>query len=139
MSHLLQVKGLVLEHGGDADQAIAALIRDLEERKMLDSTLVMVTSEFGRTPNINSREGRDHHPRAWSVVLAGGGIRGGVVHGATDDRGDKVIAKPVTIANLLATMLSHLGVAPDTMAMSRSGRPITATDYGSVIADLLES
>ena len=69
------------------DQAFAALIRDLDQRGMLEDTLVMVTSEFGRTPKINANAGRDHWPKVFSVVMAGGGIKGGVIHGMSDPTG----------------------------------------------------
>ena len=97
---------------GALDPAMAALVGDLEERKLLDSTLVMCMGEFGRTPKINDDEGRDHHPAAWSAVLAGGGIRGGVVVGATSDDGDKVVARPTTVPELMATAATLLGVDP---------------------------
>jgi uncharacterized protein (DUF1501 family) len=87
------------------DPAMSTLLSDLEARKLLESTLVVYMGDFGRTPRINANDGRDHHPAAWSCVLAGGGARGGIVHGATDAAGDKVAAKPVTVPDLLATIV----------------------------------
>ncbi len=93
--------------------------------------------DFGRTPNVNGNDGRDHHPSAWSAVLAGAGIRGGVVHGETDAQGGKVVKDAVTVPNLLATIATALGLDPADMAQSPSGRPITLTDGGSPIRALL--
>jgi uncharacterized protein (DUF1501 family) len=122
---------------GTLDPAFASLLRDLEERGMLDSTLVACMGEFGRTPRINGNEGRDHHPRAWSVALAGGGVRGGVVHGATDEDGDKVIGPPETMPDLVATMATLLGMDPDDTQMTPVGRPIAITDHGAPIRALM--
>jgi uncharacterized protein DUF1501 len=122
---------------GALDPAFAALVRDLDERKLLDSTLVMCMGEFGRTPKINGDEGRDHHPAAWSAVLAGGGVRGGQVVGATSDDGDKVVARPTTVPELMATAASLLGIAPDKSFATPLGRPISVTDNGKPIAEIL--
>ncbi|HHH27176.1 MAG TPA: DUF1501 domain-containing protein [Polyangiaceae bacterium] len=122
----------------DLDPAMATLVRDLAERDLLDRTLVVWMGDFGRTPRINGREGRDHHPRAQSVVLAGGGIRGGIVHGATDDRGDSVVSDPVTMPNLFATLAWQLGVDPSKTLQAPGGRPIAVTDGGSAIRALLD-
>jgi uncharacterized protein (DUF1501 family) len=93
--------------------------------------------DFGRTPNINGNDGRDHFPNAWSAVLAGGGIRGGVVHGETDAQGAKVVKDPVTVPNLLATVATTLGLDPADMAQSPAGRPISITDSGVPVKALL--
>ena len=85
--HHDNIKNAMTSQMPNFDQAFAALIRDLDQRGLLDSTLVMVTTEFGRTPGAERSNGRDHHPYGFSVALAGGGIRGGVVHGATDELG----------------------------------------------------
>src|SRR5204863_7801291 len=85
------------------DQAYAALIRDLDQRGMLDSTLVMVTTEFGRTPKINATSGRDHWPRVFNVVLAGGGIKKGMVYGASDPTGGEPDSDPLTVEDFAAT------------------------------------
>jgi hypothetical protein len=119
------------------DPAMATLLRELKERSLLDSTLVLWMGEFGRTPNINGRDGRDHHPQAWSAALAGGGIRGGVVHGATDDRGARVVRDPTRIADLYATVATQLGVEPDKVLIGSGGRPIAVTDRGKPIRGIV--
>ncbi|MFO0679490.1 MAG: DUF1501 domain-containing protein [Polyangiaceae bacterium] len=119
------------------DPAFSALVQDLAARGLLAHTLVVCMGEFGRTPVINARSGRDHHPGAWSAVLAGGGIRGGVVHGATDDRGDKVVSDAVTVPDLFATVVHALGIAPDRTLMTPIGRPIAVTDEGTPVKALL--
>jgi uncharacterized protein (DUF1501 family) len=122
---------------GDLDPAMATLVRELDERDLLETTLVVWMGDFGRTPNINAREGRDHHPRAQSVVLAGGGIRGGIVHGQTDERGDRVVKDPLTMPNLFATLAWQLGVDPAKTLTTPGGRPVSVTDRGSVVRDLV--
>ena len=82
------------ELSGVLDPAFATLLDELGARDLLDRTLVVCMGEFGRTPKINENDGRDHYPQAWSAVLAGGGVRGGVVVGATSDEGDKVVTRP---------------------------------------------
>jgi uncharacterized protein (DUF1501 family) len=119
------------------DPAMSALLRDLEARKLLDSTLVVWMGDFGRTPRINANEGRDHHPGAWSAVLAGGGSRRGVVHGATDAAAEKVVAAPVTVPNLLATIVKLVGIDPGETRTSPAGRPISVTDDGAPINELI--
>lgn len=118
------------------DPAMAALIRDLEDRKRLDSTLVVCVGEFGRTPRINGDDGRDHHPQAWTALLAGGGVRGGVVRGQTDAAGAKT-DKAVLVPDLFATIAAQLGLDPTRFFDTPSGRPIAVTDGGTVQRDLL--
>lgn len=122
---------------GDLDPAMSALLTDLERRGKLNETLIVWMGDFGRTPRINGNDGRDHYPAAWSAVLAGGGIRGGVVHGETDAEGGKVVKDPVPIPNLLATIARPLGLTPDDTVMSPAGRPISLTDNGVPIKSLL--
>jgi hypothetical protein len=122
---------------GTLDPAFAALLEDLGVRHMLGSTLVACMGEFGRTPRINANDGRDHWPQAWSAVLAGGGIRGGVVHGATDEDGAKVVGRPTAVADLLATMSVALGLDPAHTETTPAGRPISVTDSGTPIRALL--
>ena len=124
---------------GQLDPGLAGLIRDLDARKMLDSTLIMVMGEFGRTPKINADGGRDHHPAAWSAVLAGGGVRGGVVWGATSDTGEAVVDKPTKVADLMATAATLLGIDPDKSMATPLGRPVALTDGGKPIRELLSS
>jgi hypothetical protein len=119
------------------DQPMAQLITDLRERGMLERTLVIWMGEFGRTPQINARAGRDHYPRAFNVALAGGGIRGGQVVGATDAGGVEVTDRPVTVSDFFRTVYTTLGIDADHENMSRIGRPIKLVDGGEVIRELL--
>jgi uncharacterized protein (DUF1501 family) len=119
------------------DQPMAQLITDLRQRGMLDRTLVIWMGEFGRTPRINARAGRDHYPRAFNVALAGGGIRGGQVVGETDAGGVDVTDRPVTVNDLLRTIYATLGIDADHENMSRIGRPIKLVDGGEVVKELL--
>lgn len=119
------------------DKAIAALIRDLERRGMLDSTLVMVTTEFGRTPKINSTGGRDHWPRVFSAMLAGGGVKQGYVHGASDSLGGDVDTDGVGVADLATTIYHQIGIKSDSELMSPGNRPIEIVDGGEVLDSIL--
>jgi hypothetical protein len=113
------------------DPAWATLLEDLSQRGLLDTTLVVWMGEFGRTPQINPQGGRDHFPNAWSTVLAGGGIKGGVVHGKTSPDGMTVKDNPVSVPNFLATVAKAVGVDPTKQNMSNVGRPIRIADAGS--------
>lgn len=118
------------------EQAYAALLDDLEERGLLESTLVVWMGEFGRSPKINADTGRDHWPGCFSVLLAGGGIRGGQVIGASDNIGGSPHDRPVTPADIHASMYAALGYDPKTISYaSADGRPIALTE-GSVIGEL---
>jgi hypothetical protein len=111
------------------DRAFCALVDDLERRGRLDTTMVVATGEFGRTPRLNAAGGRDHWPGAWSAVVAGGGTRGGQVIGATDRHGGEPAEQPVTPADLLATMYRGLGIDPavgGTFAQVGAGSPVAA-------------
>ncbi len=119
------------------DKAIAALIRDLDRRGMLDSTLVMVTTEFGRTPKINATAGRDHWPRVFSTMLAGGGMKQGYVHGASDALGGEVDTDGVSVADLATTIYHQIGINSDSELMSPGNRPIEIVDGGQVLDALL--
>lgn len=119
------------------DQGLAAMIEDLDARGRLDDTLVVVCGEFGRTPKINPQAGRDHHGRAASVLLAGGGLKRGVVIGRTDRNADSVVDGPVTPAELCATVLTVLGIDPETRFRSPDGRPITLVDRAAAMAEIM--
>lgn len=119
------------------DQAMSALLADLNDRGMLSQTLVVVMGEFGRTPKMNTRAGRDHWPRAFSVVLAGGGVRGGQVIGASDGRGESVAERPVTPADLAATVYTLLGLDPSRELHTPDGRPIRLST-GQVVRECLD-
>ncbi|MBX7168982.1 MAG: DUF1501 domain-containing protein [Pirellulales bacterium] len=118
------------------DRAYSALIGDLAERGLLDETLVIQAGEFGRTPQINKDAGRDHWPHAYSVVLAGGGIRGGTVYGASDKHGAYVADRPVSPADLLATMWHLMGVDPESELRDRLNRP-NQVSRGQIVTELL--
>ena len=118
------------------DRAFAALVGDLAERGLLESTLVVNTGEFGRTPKINKDAGRDHWPNVYSAVLAGGGIRGGQVHGASDKNGAEVAGGAVSPADILATMWHQLGITPTTQIYDRLNRPHQISS-GRVLSELL--
>ena len=119
------------------DQALAALIEDLESRGLLSKTLVMVSSEFGRTPKINNEAGRDHWPKVFSVMLAGGGVKGGLVYGASDATATEPEFDPVSPEDLATTMYQLLGIVADKELMSPGDRPIEICDGGKVIQDIL--
>ncbi|HAM70385.1 MAG TPA: DUF1501 domain-containing protein [Verrucomicrobiales bacterium] len=119
------------------DQAFAALIRDLDDRGLLDTTLVYVTSEFGRTPKINATGGRDHYPKVFSIVLAGGGVKRGYVHGASDVTSGEPESDPLTVPGLAATIYSQLGIDFDKALMAPGNRPVKIVKDGEVAAGLL--
>lgn len=119
------------------DQALAALLSDLDERGLLDSTLVMVTSEFGRTPKINGTGGRDHWPRVFSVALAGGGVHRGLVHGSSDALGAEPEEDQVGIEDLAKTVYNQLGITGDKELMSPGDRPMEIVDGGRVLDEVL--
>src|SRR5260370_36611430 len=118
------------------DRALAALVADLDERGMLDSTLVVLTTEFGRTPRINSMAGRDHWPQAFSIVMAGGGVRRGIVLGATDRIGAAVTDRPITPGDMAATILHALGIDPATTLHTPLGRPGELASGGGAVTDV---
>jgi uncharacterized protein (DUF1501 family) len=122
---------------GQLDQPFAALLADLKDRGRLDKTLVLWMGEFGRTPRINPRSGRDHYPRAFNVALAGGGVKGGQVIGATSAGGDEVTDRPVSVNDLLRTVCTALHINADKENMSNIGRPIKIVDGGSVVKEVL--
>ena len=119
------------------DPAMGTLIHDLSQRGLLASTLVVCIGDFGRTPKINGNDGRDHFPQASFAALAGGGVRGGIVHGETDADGSKVVRDPMSVPNLFATMATLLGIPLDFEAVAPSGRPIKVTDHGTPVPALI--
>jgi uncharacterized protein (DUF1501 family) len=110
------------------DPAWSSLMGDLKSRGLLESTTIVWMGEFGRTPKINDNKGRDHYPNAWSTVLAGGGIRGGQVVGRTSPDGTTVEERPVSVPDLLATIIRALGIDPMKQNVSNVGRPIRLVD-----------
>ncbi len=119
------------------DQGLSVLLADLAERGLLDSTLVVCMGEFGRTPKINPNAGRDHHGRANSVIVAGAGTPGGLVLGRTDPRGDSPVERPITPADLAATIYTLLGIDPATKFETPDGQPIRLVDKGSAIREFI--
>lgn len=126
----------VPELADELDAALSTLLQDLAARGLLDETLVVLATEFGRTPEINQNDGRDHHAPGFSCVLAGGGIRGGQVFGATDENGHKAVENPVSIPDFNATIAYALGIPMDTVLYSPSKRPFTVVDKGQPITAL---
>ncbi len=119
------------------DRGMTALLADLGSRGLLASTLVVWMGDFGRTPRINERGGRDHHPAASAALLTGAGVRGGQVIGATDELGAAVTQRPITVADLYRTVAALTGLPADRMRVSPAGRPIKAVDAGNVISEVL--
>lgn len=117
---------------GTLDPALSALIRDLKQRGTLDKTVVLCTGEFGRSPKVNLAGGRDHWPNGFSLAIAGGGIRGGLVIGETDPEGVKSPTKPTAVADIHATILKAVGLEPHKENVSPVGRPISLSQGTSI-------
>jgi len=118
------------------DKGLATLIADLSSRGLLDDTLVVLTSEFGRTPDINKNVGRDHYPKAFSAVMFGGGVKGGYTYGKTDKEGREVVENKVKIQDFNASIAYALGLPLDQVIYSPSKRPFTIADKGQPVVDL---
>jgi hypothetical protein len=118
------------------DKAMSALVEDLEQRELLKDTAIIWMGEFGRTPQINANAGRDHFARAWSVVVGGGGLKGGIAVGATNDDGTAVVTEPYSAEDLMATVCKTLGISLETTYQSKSGRPMKIANGGKVIREL---
>ena len=120
------------------DQPIAGLIKDLKTRGLLDETLIIWAGEFGRTPFSQGDDGRDHNPFGFSIWLAGGGIKGGVIYGATDEYGYHVVENKCSIYDLWATVLHLLGVDHELLTFRYGGRDLRLTDvHGNAIHDVI--
>lgn len=137
-----EIKRLHSNLASQVDQPIAGLIKDLKLRGLLDETMVVIGSEFGRTPGAEVRddnngraEGRDHHPHGFSIAMAGGGIKGGHIHGATDELGFHAVEDRHYVTDLHATVLHQMGL--DTTRLNYPGRQRLERDYGEVIHDIL--
>ncbi len=138
------VTGNHTKNCGETDRASAALVRDLKQRGLLDDTLVIWGGEFGRTPMVESNAalgrslGRDHHPQAYTMWLAGGGIKSGLAYGATDELGFHVVEKPVHVHDMQATILHLLGFDHEKLTFRHAGRDFRLTDvHGHVVLDIL--
>jgi hypothetical protein len=119
------------------DRGVTALVSDLKERGLLESTLVIIIGEFGRSPIMTKTAGRDHWPSVMSLLVAGGGIRGGQVIGATDRRGGSIQERPLGPADLAATVFHHLGIDPSGHWVNPAGRPTPLVESGRLISELL--
>jgi uncharacterized protein (DUF1501 family) len=119
------------------DAAVSSLLQDLVERGLLGRTLVAVMGEFGRSPKVNPAAGRDHWNFCYGLLLAGGGIKAGVVHGSSDRIGARPSSNPVTPADVVATIYHCLGIAGDLELQDRLGRPFQLVPWGSPIRELL--
>jgi Protein of unknown function (DUF1501) len=133
-NNFAQVKNLC----GTLDHCLPALLTDLADRGLLSETLVVCMGEFGRTPRINQAQGRDHYSQVFSLALAGGGVRGGQVIGASDATGEQVKEQPVAIPDLHATLLTACGIDINRTHRTPEGRPVKLAEKGKVIKGLLE-
>ena len=121
------------------DRALASLISDLERRGLLDETLVVVATEFGRSPGLNANDGRNHWPRAFSGLMAGGGIQGGQAYGATDSKGHTIIENPVGIEDFNATIAFSMGLPFNKVIMSPTKRPFKIAHKGVPVYELFKA
>ena len=126
----------VADQAGILDRALSTLLADLASRGLLQETLVVVATEFGRTPQLNQNQGRDHFPKAFSGLLAGGGIIGGHVHGQTSETGHEVVADMVTPPDFNATIAQALGMPLTQVVTAPAGRPFTVADKGKPLTQL---
>jgi hypothetical protein len=133
----LRIKDAISNGMPAFDHALAGLITDLDQRGMLDSTLVMVTSEFGRTPKVNENAGRDHWARVYSQVLAGGGITRGQIYGSSNATASEPDSDPVSVENFLATVYAQLGIKAEDRLMAPGGRPIDIVRDGHAVEGLI--
>jgi len=131
------VKGGIENTVPQFDQAYAALIRDLEQRGLLDSTMVVIASEFGRTPKINGTAGRDHWPKVFSVAMAGGGIRKGIVYGSSNSTASEPEENALGVQDWATTLYHCMGITADKELMAPGDRPIEIVDGGKVRKDLI--
>ncbi|GAA4470939.1 DUF1501 domain-containing protein [Novipirellula rosea] len=129
------LKNMHSKLAGQVDRPIAGLLTDLKQRGMLDETLVVFATEFGRTPGSQGSDGRDHHPYGFSVWMAGGGLKGGVVHGATDEIGFHAVEQPHYVTDVHATILHQLGL--NSHRMEVPGHKRLEQDFGNVIHDII--
>jgi hypothetical protein len=136
--HHKKVKEGNIEECAKVDQPIAALLEDLAQRGLLEDTLVLWGGEFGRTPMVENGDGRNHHPQAFTMWMAGGGVRGGLTYGATDDFGYKPVENPVHMHDLHATLLYALGLDHTQLTYRHAGRDFRLTDvHGRIVHDIL--
>jgi uncharacterized protein (DUF1501 family) len=131
------IKAAMANQAPSLDQALATLIRDLDRTGLLDSTLVMVSSEFGRTPKINATAGRDHWPKVFSVMLAGGGIKKGMVYGSSDSTASEPEDDALSVEDLSMTVYNQLGIDGEKRLVAPGNRPIDIVRDGKVVKEIL--
>jgi len=135
--HHNDIRSNMERHMTPVDQAYAALITDLHQRGMLDSTLVLLTTEFGRTPKINKTRGRDHYPKVFSIAMAGGGIKKGLVYGMSDATSVAPEEDPVYVQDFARTVHHLLGIDPEHRLMAPGDRPVAVVDGGNILEDII--
>jgi hypothetical protein len=136
--HHKQLKEGLIGETAKTDRPIAGLLEDLSRRGLLDDTLVLWGAEFGRTPIAENGDGRNHHPFAFTMWMAGGGVRGGLTWGATDEFGFRPVENPVHMHDLHATLLYLLGIDHERLTYRHAGRDFRLTDvYGNVVHGIL--
>jgi uncharacterized protein (DUF1501 family) len=136
-THFSQFPSLKEDLIPSADRAFSALVTDLEERGLLDSTLVLMMGEMGRTPQINNRAGRDHWSMAQSIIWAGGGVKPGQVIGATDERAAYPTTEPYGVEDVLVTLFRQLGIDTTKTYYTPLGRPVPIVNGGRMIPGLM--
>jgi hypothetical protein len=135
--HHKQLKSGIVAESAKVDRPIAGLLEDLARRGLLEDTLVLWGAEFGRTPTAENKDGRNHHPQAFTMWMAGGGVRGGLTYGATDDFGFRPVEKPVHMHDLHATLLYGLGIDHKRLTYRYAGRDFRLTDvHGNVVHEI---
>jgi uncharacterized protein (DUF1501 family) len=132
-----QIRGSMQGQMPAFDQAFATLIRDLDRTGLLDSTLVMINSEFGRTPKINGTAGRDHWPKVFSIVLAGGGMKKGFIYGSSDATASEPEDDPLTVEDWATTVYHQIGIVADKELMAPGNRPIEIVNGGEIVKQLI--
>jgi uncharacterized protein (DUF1501 family) len=136
--HHEKIKSKLPTNCAAVDRPIAGLLRDLRARGLLDDTLVVWGGEFGRTPTAEGTDGRDHHPHGFTMWMAGGGVKGGMTYGATDDFGWNAVENKVHVHDLHATMLHLMGIDHEKLTYRYGGRDYRLTDvYGNVVNAIL--
>jgi uncharacterized protein (DUF1501 family) len=135
--HHAQIEQAMKSRLPSMDQSIATLIEDLHDRGLLEDTMVVVMGEFGRTPRINPSAGRDHWGNVMSVLIGGGGLKGGQVVGASNTKGEFPTDDPLKPADVLATIYKMLSIDLETHFVNRAGRPVSINNYGQPIKQLL--
>ena len=131
------IENAMKRHSSNLDPAISSLVSDLDQRGLLDDTIVMVMGEFGRTPKVNGGAGRDHWGNVMSVLIGGGGLKGGQIVGESDSKGASPIKRAVKPAHMLHTIYKQFGIDPQITHINHSGRPIAILGEGEPIAELL--